>query len=104
MTRPLERRERAAVILWLLLGVVVWNGLYDLLLTRGIKDYLLQQALHEAGRSPASMPLALAMDMTVRDAVWIATLWASIIVCAGLLTVRVFRTAQAAVQRPSGTT
>lgn len=104
MTRPLERRERAAVILWLLLGVVVWNGLYDLLLTRGIKDYLLQQALHEAGRGPASMPLALAMDVTVRDAVWIATLWASIIVCAGLLTVRVFRTTQAAVQRPSGTT
>jgi hypothetical protein len=104
MTRPLERRERAAVILWLLLGVVVWNGLYDLLLTRGIKDYLLQQALHEAGRGPASMPLALAMDITVRDAVWIATLWASIIVCAGLLTVRVFRTTQAAVQPPSGTT
>ena len=104
MTRPLERRERAAVILWLLLGVVVWNGLYDLLLTRGIKDYLLQQALHEAGRGPASMPLALAMDMTVRDAVWIATLWASIIVCAGLLTVRVFRATQPAVQRPSGTT
>lgn len=104
MTRPLERRERTAAILWLLLGVVVWNGLYDLLLTRGIKDYLLQQALHEAGRGPASMPLALAMDITVRDAVWIATLWASIIVGAGLLTVRVFRATQAAVQRPSGTT
>lgn len=104
MTRPLEGRERAAMILWLLLGVVVWNGLYDLLLTRGIKDYLLQQALHDAGRGPASMPLALAMDMTVRDAVWIATLWASIIVCAGLLTVRVFHTTPAAVQRPSGST
>ena len=104
MTRPLDRRERAAVILWLLLGVVVWNGLYDLLLTRGIKDYLLQQALHEAGRGPASMPLALAMDMTVRDAVWIATLWASIIVCAGLLTVRAFRSTQPAVHGPSGTT
>ena len=102
MTLP--RARRWAIGLWIAMAVVVWNGLYDLLLTRGIKDYLLQQALHHAGRGPASIPLALAMALTVRDAVWIATLWASIIVCAGLLTVRAFRRTQPAMHRPSGTT
>ena len=30
----LGRRERIAVCLWLIMAVVVWNGLYDLLLAR----------------------------------------------------------------------
>ena len=46
--RKLERAERVAAGLWLVLAVVVWNGVYDLLLTRGIKDYLLRDALHGA--------------------------------------------------------
>ena len=88
--RKLERAERVAVGLWLVLAVVVWNGVYDLLLTRGIKDYLLRNALHRAGRGP-DVSMTASLDFTVTQAFWISTLWASVILLAGLWTVRAFR-------------
>jgi hypothetical protein len=88
--RPLPRSERIVVTVWLVLAVVVWNGIYDVLLTRGAKEYLFRAALHEAGRGPL-VPMARIMDITVYDAVWISTLWAGIILLAGLVTIRVMR-------------
>ncbi len=85
--RPLQRAERIAVALWLVVGLVVWNGVYDLLLSRGIKEFMLRNALYHAGRGPRT-PIAAIMDVTVFDAVWISTIWASLIVLAGLLTIR----------------
>jgi hypothetical protein len=75
---------------WVLLAVVVWNALYDLRITLGVRDYLLQQALHEAGRGQA-VTIAEAMEATVSDAVMVASLWAAIILAAGLWTVRILR-------------
>ena len=89
--RPVPRRERTAVILWLSVAAVVWNGVYDVLITRGVKEYLLRHAMHEAGRGP-QVPLAQMMDLTVRDAAWMATFWASLILLAGLWTIRSLRT------------
>ena len=34
--RKLESSERIAAGVWLVVAVVVWNGIYDLLQTRGI--------------------------------------------------------------------
>jgi hypothetical protein len=85
--RGLDRHERIAVGVWLTLTLVVWNGVYDLLLTRGIKDYLLRNALHQAGRGPEVSMTAL-LDLTVSEAFWVSTLWASVILCAGLWTIR----------------
>ena len=48
----LTRPERIAVWIWIVLALFVGNAIYDLLLTRGIKEYLLRHALHEAGRGP----------------------------------------------------
>lgn len=81
------RARRIAFGLWIVIAVVVWNGLYDLRITLGIRDYLLKQALHDAGRGPAVI-ISDAMRDTVRDAVLVATLWASIILAAGIWTVR----------------
>jgi hypothetical protein len=92
----LGRRERIAVGLWLAVAVVVWNGLYDLLLARSTQTYLLTQALHhacqaghagQAGRGPW-LDLTTAMDVAVRDAAWLSTLWASMLLLAGLITIR----------------
>ena len=69
------------------MAVVVWNGLYDLRITLGVRDYLMQQALHDAGRGPA-VTISDAMHATVKDAVLVASLWGSIILAAGLMTVR----------------
>jgi hypothetical protein len=83
----LGRRERIAVYLWLAVAVVVWNGLYDLLLARSTQTYLFRQALHQAGLGPW-LDLTTAMDVAVRDAAWVSTLWASILLLAGLITIR----------------
>jgi hypothetical protein len=34
------------------------------------------------------------MDLTVRNAIWISTVWAGIILLAGLVTIRLLRTGQ----------
>ena len=47
------RARRLAIALWIAMAVVVWNGLYDLRITLGVRDYLMKQALHDAGRGPA---------------------------------------------------
>jgi hypothetical protein len=46
----------------------------------------MKQALHDAGRGPA-VTIADAMHDTVRDAALVASLWAVIILAAGLATV-----------------
>lgn len=89
----LGRRERVAVAIWLILAVVVWNGLYDLLLARSTQHYLFQQAIHMAGQGPW-IDLQNAMAVAVREAVWLSTLWAGIILLAGLLTVRIMRSSR----------
>ena len=87
MMRKLQRNERIAVAIWVIATVVVWNGVYDLLMTRGIKDYLLRQALHQAGRGPDVSMTAL-IDLAITEATWVSTLWASTILLAGLMTIR----------------
>jgi hypothetical protein len=85
----LGRRERIAVGLWLIIAVVVWNGLYDLLLARSTQNYLFRQAIHQAGLGPW-VDLTSALDVAVRDAAWLATLWACLLLLAGLITIRRF--------------
>jgi hypothetical protein len=87
---PLHRRERFAVGLWVLAAVVVWNGLYDLLLARSTQNYLFRTAIHQAGLGPA-VDLTSAMDYAVLQAVWLSTLWAGLLLLAGLLTIRALR-------------
>ena len=82
-----SRSRRTAVWIWIGMAVVVWNGLYDLLLNRAAKDYLFRAALHDAGRGPF-VSLGEMMHVAVRDAALISTLWAGIILLAGLGTVR----------------
>ncbi len=89
MTR-LPRRERILVWLWLALAVALWNGVYDMTLGVGIKEYLFRSALHEAGRGP-QMTIASVLGPFVFDALWVATFWASLIPLAGLVTIRMLR-------------
>ena len=84
------RARRWAVTFWIVMAIVVWNGLYDLRITLGVREYLMNQALHDAGRGP-EIAISDAMHETVRDAVKVATLWGGIILGAGLATVRLLR-------------
>jgi hypothetical protein len=88
--KALDRHERLAVWLWILLAIVVWNGLYDLLLARSTQNYLFRAALYREGAGP-EVDLTTAMDIAIRDALWISTLWAGIVILAGMVTIRLIR-------------
>ena len=90
MIVPLRRRERVLVAAWLVVGVALWNGVYDMTLGVGIKEYLFRSALHEAGRAPR-VSAAAVLSPFVFDAVWVATFWASLVLLLGLLTIRMMR-------------
>jgi hypothetical protein len=89
----LGRRERIAVCLWVLIAIVVWNGLYDELLARSTQTYLFKQAIHQAGLGPW-VDLTTALEVAVRDAAWVSTLWASLLLLAGLATIRLIGSPQ----------
>ena len=46
--------RRAAVVLWLVFGFVLWNAIFDDAVVQGGRDYLTRQALHEQGKGPAA--------------------------------------------------
>jgi hypothetical protein len=86
----LPRRERILVGVWVALGVLLWNGVYDMTLGEGIKEYLFRSALHDAGRGP-QVTIASVLDPFVVDALWVSTFWASLVMLAGLVTIRMLR-------------
>jgi hypothetical protein len=83
----LGRRQRLAVCLWIVIAIVVWNGLYDELLAKSTQTYLFEQAMHLSGLGPR-VDLTAALDAGVRHAALIATLWAGLLLGAGLATIR----------------
>jgi hypothetical protein len=71
---------------WLVLAAVVWLGMFDVLISRGVKEYLYREANHELGRGPGvTMPEI--MGQTIAGAVIDSSLWAIIVGGAGLATV-----------------
>jgi hypothetical protein len=86
----MSRRERVLVGLWVILAVALWNGVYDMTLGEGIKEYLFRSVLHEAGRGP-HVAISAVLDPFVFDAIWVSTFWASLVMLAGLLTIRALR-------------
>ncbi|HJR59522.1 MAG TPA: hypothetical protein VJ813_08995 [Vicinamibacterales bacterium] len=86
----LTRRERLLVGIWIVLAIALWNGVYDMTLGEGIKEYLFRSALHEAGRGPR-MSIATVLDPFILDAVWVSTFWASLVLLLGLVTIRALR-------------
>jgi hypothetical protein len=87
---PRTSGERLALGLWVLLAVFVGNGIYDVLVARGIKEFLFRHALSEAGAGPA-VSLATLMQTTVWRATGVGVLWAGLVLLVGFATVRLVR-------------
>jgi hypothetical protein len=68
---------------WLAVAFLVWNGFFDILVTRGEKQYLLNQARHEIGLGPATT-MDEVMSETIRDAAVKATIWGVIVFASGV--------------------
>ena len=90
-TGRLQRREKVAIAVWMVLGLGLWNAMYDQILEKGIKEYLFRSTLHEAGRAP-QVAIATVMEPFLFDALWGSTVWAGLVMLAGRLTIRMLRT------------
>ena len=83
-------RGRVLGILWIAVGVAVWNGFFDLYVSRGAREYGQKQAEYELGLGPQPS-MALVMANAKHDGVVMSTIWASLVVVAGFATIKIVR-------------
>jgi hypothetical protein len=74
------------VALWLVIGVGVWNGVFDLYVSRGAREYGQKSAEADLGLGPR-VTMAGVMAGATHDGLVAASLWAGAIVACGWLTV-----------------
>lgn len=73
---------RLVAVLWLALGVAVWNGFFDLHVSRGAREYGQMRVEHELGRGP-DPDMQAVMAGAARDGARAATAWGVLVVAAG---------------------
>src|SRR6185503_11871572 len=81
-------RARVFVALWIAIGAAVWNGFFDLYVSRGATHYLQLQAEHELGRG-AEPSMSAVMDDAKRLGLIAASIWAAVVVAGGWATTAV---------------
>lgn len=79
-------RLRWLVLAWAGMAVVVWNGFFDVLITRGAKEYVMRNAQARLGEGPAASMAAI-MAQTSHDAAITSSLWAGTVLAAGWATI-----------------
>ena len=78
-------KPRVIAALWLIGGVLLWNTLFDLYISRGAREYLDRQAEFELDREPRPS-MTEVMDRARREGLLTASLWAGAVVAGGWLT------------------
>lgn len=76
--------------LWLVLGIAVWNGFFDLYISRGAREYLQLAAEAQLGQGPTPSMNTVMAEARHAGAV-AATTWSAVVVLAGWLTLAVAR-------------
>ena len=76
---------RIALVVWLAIGMAVWNGFFDLYVSRGAREYGQLRVEYEAGRGP-NPDMTGVMLNAQRDGVQAASLWTLLVTSAGLAT------------------
>ena len=77
---------RLLAALWLVAGVVVWNGFFDLYVSRGAREYGQLRVEHELGRGP-DPDMTSVMARAKHDGVVASSAWATGVVIAGWSTI-----------------
>lgn len=83
---------RIVAALWLVVGVAVWNGFFDLYVSRGAREYGQLRVEHEMGRGP-NPDMTQVMARATHDGVRASTVWATLVVLSGWATIWVARRA-----------
>ena len=81
-----RRARLVAYLICLFTAVLVWNGIFGLLVSRGEKQYLLDQARHELKLAPAAS-LPDRMRGTISNGVAEATRWGVVVFVLGAVAV-----------------
>lgn len=79
-------RARVLGALWIAVGVAIWNGFFDLYVSRGAREYGQKQAEYELGLGPPPS-MALVMSNAKRDGVVMSSIWATGVIAAGFATI-----------------
>jgi hypothetical protein len=82
----LPRSPLVLVALWLVLGVSLWNAVFDLYVSRGAREFLQLRAEADLGLVPAPS-MTEVMHRTRNDGLWAASFWAIVVTGAGVATV-----------------
>ena len=82
--------RRLMAVLWLLVGLAVFNAFFDLYVSRGAREYLQKRAEYEL-RGGAEPLMDAVMAQSTRDAWTMSTIWAGLVVAAGWGTLAVSR-------------
>jgi hypothetical protein len=83
--------RRTIAVLWLVVGIALWNGIFDLYVSRGAREYLQLRAESELGLVPQPS-MAEVMARAERMGLIAATLWSVAVVAGGWLTIRLAST------------
>ena len=78
-------RPLTALLIWLAVGVAVWNGFFELYVSRGAREYGQLRVEFELGRGPDPDMTGVLLNAQ-RDGVVAASLWALFVTGAGLAT------------------
>jgi hypothetical protein len=82
--------RRLAAVLWLGLGIALWNGVFDLYVSRGAREYLQLQAEFELHKGPEPS-MTEVMNRARHDGARGASAWAGLVTLAGLGTLMLGR-------------
>jgi hypothetical protein len=86
LLRP-RQAVRLAVGLWLVLGVVLWNVVFDRVIVSAGRDYLHRQAQAQQHKGP-KVTIAEVMEPAAVHGVLVASLWSLLVTAVGLAAVR----------------
>ena len=80
-------RGRVLAGLWVILGVAIWCGFFDLYVSRGAREYGQRHAEYELHMTREEPSMTDVMDRAKRDGVIAASLWGATVVICGWATI-----------------
>ncbi len=83
-----------------MLGGALWNALFEMMVVRGVKDYLLGAEMAAAGRGPV-VAIREVMDPAIHHAAWVASLWTALVWLAAAATIH-YASAHPRLEPPAG--
>ena len=88
---PSRRAVRLAALLWVVVGIVLWNALFDHAIVVAGREYLFRQAQALRHNGPAVTIAEVMRPAAVHGAI-VASLWSLLVTAVGLVAVRVAAT------------